>query len=164
MKTIPVLLALLGSLVLCGCSSTQHYELTLNRPNPFSTHIMRSETKPQKKSENFVRFRDEHDQQFQIEAKYVQSVKPPPPNPEGNPADSIGKYQIILTEDNPYRVKVAYTPEKPNRVSQKYYLIKRMDGREAKIPEVYVSQIESKTKKDLYDEPDDQFTDRFEFR
>lgn len=157
-------LTLLGSFLLGGCSSVQHYELTLTRPNPFSAHVMRSSKKPQSKSESFVRFTDERNQQFQIEAQYVQAIKPPPPNPDGKTTESSDNYQIILTEGNPYQVEVAYTPEMPQRVTQKYYLIKRMDGREAKIPRVYVTKIEPKTKKDLYDDPDPQFIQKFDYR
>mgnify|MGYP000889315166 CR=1 FL=1 len=95
------------------------------------------------------------------------AIKPPPPNPDGDKTTGNAKYQIILTDENPYQVKVAYTPEKPSRVTQRYYDVKRMDGRDLKIPRVYVMKIEPRTKKDLYEEPDPQFIDsidRFNFR
>jgi hypothetical protein len=131
---------------------------------PYSAQVIRSSKKPQSKSESFVRFTDEHNQQFQIESKYVAAIKPPPPNPDGDKTTGNAKYQIILTEDNKYQVKVAYTPEMPERVTQRYYLIKRMDGRDLTIPHVYVLKIDPMTKKDLYDEPDPQFIDRFDYR
>ncbi|MGY8653468.1 MAG: hypothetical protein ACKVJX_07565 [Verrucomicrobiia bacterium] len=157
-------LSVLCSFLLCGCSSVQHYEVRLKMPNPYSAQVIRSSKKPQSKSESFVRFTDEHNQQFQIESKYVAAIKPPPPNPDGDKTTGNAKYQIILTEDNKYQVKVAYTPEMPERVTQRYYLIKRMDGRDLTIPHVYVLKIDPMTKKDLYDEPDPQFIDSFDYR
>ena len=164
MKSTSFSLALLCSFLFCGCSSVQHYELTLKRPNPYSAHVIRSTKKPQSKSESFVRFKDEHNQQFQVESKYVDAIKPPPPNPDGDETAGNTKYQIILTDDNPYQVKVAYTPEMPNRVTQRYYDVKRTDGRELKIPHIYVMKIEPKSKKDLYDDPDPQFIEKFNYR
>ncbi len=160
----PLLSLALMAAILCGCSSVQYYEVAMKQPNPFSTRVLRSQKKPQLKSESVVRFRDEKGQQFQIEADIVKGIKPPPPNPSGDPDAANSKYQIILSETNRYGVQVAFTPEKPVRVTHRYYLIKRMDGRPAKIAQMYVTSIEPRKKKYIYETIDPTFTEKFDFR
>ena len=165
MKLPPLLCsAALLALIAGGCSSVEHYEVRLKQPNPYSSGVVRSQKKPQKQSESVVRFVDEHGQQFQIESRFVESIKAPPPGSEALGAQANANYQINLTATNTYGVRVAYTPKKPVRGSQKYYVVKRLDGRELKIPDVYVADIEPKTKKDLYDDPDPQFIEKFSYR
>ena len=165
MKPFPFpILVLAAVTLLTGCSSVEHYEVRLNEPNPYSSRVLRSQKKPRKTSEAVLRFVDEHGQQFQIESRYVESIKPPPPGADAFGADGNANFQINLTATNIYGVNVAFTPEKPVRAIQRFYLVKRLDGRELKVPEVYVSEIEAKTNKDLYDDPDPQFIEKFNYR
>lgn len=165
MKRSPLLsVTALAALLACGCSSVEHYEVQLKQPNPYSSGVIRSQKKPQKKSESVLRFADEHGQRFQIESVYVESIKPPPPGSQALGTEANANYQINLTATNIYGVRVAYTPEKPVRTTQRYYLVKRLDGRELKVPDVYVTGIEAKTKKDLYEDADPQFIEKFSYR
>jgi len=163
-RTASLLLSILVSALVCGCSSVVHYEVRLKKPNPYSTSIVQAQKRPQSRSKPVLRFSDENGQQFQIETKYVESVKPPPPREAGSTLGVNANYQIVLTKTNIYGVQVAYTPTKPVRATQKYYLVKRMDGRELEIPTVYVEDIEAKTKDDVYEDPDPQFRKKFEYR
>lgn len=165
MKRFPLLLVMaLSALLAVGCSSVEHYEVQLKQPNPYSSGVIRSQKKPSRQSESVLRFVDEHGQRFQIESRYVESIKAPPPGSQAVGAEANANYQINLTATNIYGVRVAYTPEKPVRATQRYYLLRRLDGRELKVPDVYVAGIESKTKKDLYEDPDPQFIEKFSYR
>lgn len=163
-RTSSFFLFVLLSALVGGCSSVVHYEVRLKKPNPYSTSVVQAQKRPQSKSKPVLRFNDENGQQFQIETKYVEAVKPPPPGDEAATLGVNANYQIILTKTNIYGVHVAYTPSKPMRATQKYYLVKRMDGRELEIPSVYVEDIEAKTKDDVYEDPDPQFRKDFEYR
>ncbi len=151
-------------LLLVGCSSVVHYEVRLREPNPYSSKTLKSQTRPHSRTQSEIRFKDETGRQYQIEAKYVESIKPPPDTGNNAIGAPVANYQINLTETNIYHVRVAYTPEKPQRVSQKYLVIKRPDGRDLMIPSDYVIDYEAKRKKDLYEDPDPQFRKTFEYR
>ncbi|MDA7916544.1 hypothetical protein N9B94_04845, partial [Verrucomicrobia bacterium] len=134
----------------------------LKRPNPLQATYAKADKKPEKVKVEAYRISDQFGKEYQIERKFVLRIQAPAQVVEANNRKT---WDLMLTEDNPYKVPRVRSSTEPIEFNKTFYQWVSESGTPVRVPIGYVQGISRQKREQTSSFQDDPYRgSNFEFR